>query len=369
MGRIHIENRLAIKTKRDWDRKFNGYLGFCNTFRLPVFPEHNQLEQQFIDFCSNKLFHEPTTKSGTLMNWIYAIRSKSLTCTEPVSVSKIDMPRLAAFMKNNDKINPPGFGTKLIDSTLLNQLLKHLSRNIYDHAVHRTALTLIHNTIRRSNEIIYPINLGSRFYQFKWNNKNLLPSKTDEFCIYYFNRSKTNQTNRVQTAVILCICNTIVGKDKEVCALCELRTLYHWRRGNISPADVIFQFRNGQRLTYDKARNMLQVLNQLSGYAPNENTLHGLRAGGGHDASLKGHSIPNIMKQAGWKNPHTVIRYKNKRTVHQVVMEMQQEQKTTRNNRLHINGNQLLKNQPYQDINWFLKKRKRKSKRRRKKKE
>ena len=342
--------------------KFVYYKQFCARFNLVIFPQsHYTLEEQLIAFCTEKLYNKPS-RSGTLMQTIYAIRSASLSMNnKPIFVTEQDMPRLHAFMRNNDKINPPGEGTKLIDADILNKLLQHLSKRIHDECIFRVVYTMMHNTMRRPEEIEYPKEMGLRYHQLRWRNNHLLPLPSDDFCIYHFYYSKKNVTRQHQTAIIFCICNTITGRNREICALCELKRLYSWRT-NINPNGLIFEFRNKSLFNYTKARNMLQKLNQLCGWKANEYTLKGFRAGGSFDAGLRGISLKNIMRQSGWKNPETILRYQKKRTINHIRVEIQQEQKTTRINNSYTNKNNSWKNGSHTNMNPFFVKRRKKRK-------
>ena len=318
-----IDERLEASTAKNWTGLSNQYKCFCANYGLPeLYADNNIMQKQLMRYAAFKI-QADDSMAGTLRQHMYAIRSESLTAqTGTISITSKSMPRLHAIYKARKKQKPPDVGKELITEEILIKYFDFLNKRNFNDTVFRAAFAILHNSMRRPDEIEYESNKGIDHGQLEWESGSHVPNPSDKHCTFFFTKSKMNTDKRRQFAILTCICNV-----SAICALCELKNLCTYKR-KIKPHYKVFRFRDGSCINYDIIRNTLGDLNILNGWLRNRFTPHGFRGGGTHDAGMRGISKTNIKTQADWKSDKTLNRYLTKRTHSQVLRSIELEQKT-----------------------------------------
>ncbi len=189
-----------------------------------------------------------------------------------------------------------------------------LDPNIYDNVIHRSALSICHNGIRRSSEP-----LSEQFGGLKVENIVFIGgpdeytpaplNDMDASAILVFLFSKRNKLGETQAVPLLHLC-----KLGLVCAYCQLLQLWLWRKDNglWKPEHPVFWMKDKSVLNYNKLNYKFKKCGIAIGYTADQIKLHGLRSGGNIDLKLLGVNPNTRQIIAGWKDPKTRLKYERK---------------------------------------------------------
>ena len=242
---------------------------------------------------------EPVT-AATLKSQLSAIKARLLNrgCRNLVEYSRYTMPRTSALLSAISRREIPSY-KKPLTGFELRRIIAALPTTTYDSVVFAWMVAFAHNTIRRPSEVMPTMDRELVAGDIKWSNGSFRPKLTppyDATASYQFNRSKTNQTGRLQTALMWCRCAS------SVCALCRLRNLYRRCPWEITPKTPLLLLVTGKVLDYRAAMRVLKALCIRVGLNPNDYGLHSCRRGGFQDAVDEGCTDVLINMQAHWKN-------------------------------------------------------------------
>ena len=237
--------KLGARTKNFWIR-FNSIYNFS-----PLKVDEQKL-RRYLSW--RNLENEPTggIRKETARGHIYAIRNVLMQNNMVIDVKKGSMPLLHAQWNGYGKIKLASDGAKPINNNVIISIYSLLNDEKYDDCVWRAISAFAHNAIKRPKEYTTQTLVLS---QLQWNGIDWKMPKIAKFCIFNFNKSKTNATKRNEWAILICLCG-----DKRVCALHEVHRICIVRKG-LQSTDPIFTFPNGKTLTYDMVKKQNQIFN------------------------------------------------------------------------------------------------------------
>ena len=212
--------------------------------------------------------------------------------------NQYSMPRTSALLAAIARHEKPGYKRPLTGAQL-RRMFACLPTSTYDALVFSWVVALIHNTMRRVDEVMPTLTRALVAGDITWSNGTFRPRLEppyDATASYAFRHSKRNQQGLLQTAFMWCRC------AHTVCALCRLRELYRRCPWEITPRTPLLLLVTGKVLDYAATMKVLKELCRRCGYNPNDYGTHSLRRGGLHDAQDEGQSDALINSQAYWRN-------------------------------------------------------------------
>ncbi len=303
------EKRLEASTIKLWTGHKLQWKDFCELYGFDPFI----WTQERLQLYAAYKFKVDDLAAETVRNHTYAIRDLALSSFNiPLRVDCKAMPFLHGMYKGRNIEKPPGTGSRLITSDIIKLWFDDvLHPDCYDNQVHRTAMTMAHNTLRRSDEILRENMDGLKIGNIIFENGSHIPQPSDKSAIFVFNFSKTNKYGRLQSAPLFHLC-----KFGEVCCLCELNRLYNWRNKIWDIDQRLFLFKNKSFLTYPRFNNKIKECCSEVGMDPTQYSSHGYRGGGNYNAKVRGVSQSNRMHIAGWDSIKTMLKYEKKMEPH-----------------------------------------------------
>ena len=281
-------------------------------------------ERRWFEFCSDagynwRLWNETTTYQYVCWRRTTGVNSRT---GEPIKAKSIGsefsgikaclinrglanlreynqytMPRTSALLSSIARWEVTGYKRALTGKQL--RRIFALLPDDYDSLVIKWAWSVIHNTIRRVDEIMPSLTREMVAGDITWTNGSFRPyldKPYDASASYAFTRSKTNKFGQLQTAFMWCRCSTTV------CALCMLRQLYRRCPWQITPRTPLLLLTTGKVFGYAASMRLLKSLCVRCGLNPNDYGMHSFRRGGLHDAQDEGLGDSLINSQAFWMN-------------------------------------------------------------------
>lgn len=185
----------------------------------------------------------------------------------------------------------------------LRRMFLLLSPQKHDCRVLRAIMAVMHNSLRRANEMFPVITEGITPRDITWSggdHEPRLEPPLDTMASYNFYKSKTNKTGEDQSALLWCRC-----PEGGICGLCELRRLYAGYNGNgrrMSEDSVLFTLDSGRVVDYEVLLKVVKLLAEKIGLDPKLYGTHSLRRGGLWDMLDLKYEDKLINAQAFWKN-------------------------------------------------------------------
>ena len=299
----YIANRLSEKTRRNWDYAVSHWMSFNNLYGFAPTLAHEHKVCQY----SVYRFKQHNVGAGHIRTEMYGVRDLFLRdLNKKLVITRAAMPRWHAVLDGRKVEAPPGTGSVFVTSMMLTELFKSelLNTGVYNNQIFRFGFALLHNTIRRSDEIIRNCLTKLECQNIVFENGLSRPFAEDKSAIFVFNFSKKNKNGDVQSAPLFHWC-----KHGLICALCELIQLYKWRPNIWNDTDKLLMFEDKSVLTYKTLRNKWIALCKAHNYDHSVHTLHGFRGGGNYDMKNAGVIFCDRMKMGGWSSPESMLLY------------------------------------------------------------
>ena len=299
----YIANRLSEKTRKNWTYACAHWMSFNKIYGFPptIAGEHK--------ICQYSVyrFKQHLVGAGHIRTEMYGVRDLFLRdLKKSLMLTRSAMPRWHAVLDGRKVESPPGTGSVFVTSAMLSELfISHLlDSGVYDNQIIRFALSLLHNTIRRSDELIRNGWTKLECQNIVFENGSSVPFAEDQSAMFIFNFSKKNKYGEVQAAPLFHWC-----KRGLICALCELIKLYKWRPKIWKDTDKLLMFEDKSVLSYKVLRKKWIELCKTNGYDHSVHSLHGLRGGGNYDMKKAGVIGCDRQKMAGWDSPDSMLLY------------------------------------------------------------
>eukprot|EP01083_Nonionella_stella_P189670 701911_1 len=153
----------------------------------------------FRDLCNA---HRNGIGKSVARGYAYAIRNFLMKNDGSLDVTAKAMPRLHGIWSSLEKKKPTK-GAKALNNSIVLDMFKFLNENTYDDCIWRATYAFAHNAVKRPNQYT---TLKPVLSQLTWNGScpGWKVPKVVHFCIFSFNKSKTNTTGKEEWAVLIC---------------------------------------------------------------------------------------------------------------------------------------------------------------------
>ena len=318
----YMFNRLSEKTRKNWGYSVSHWMDWCKLYDLSPTTAN---ERKICRYTAYR-FRQHDIGSSHARSEMYGVRDLFLRDLDQyLNLTQVAMPRWHAMLKGRDVEKPPGKDASVfVTSEILSEMFDSpaLVKSDYDNQVFRLCFALLHNTVRRSDELMRSCltKLECQNIVFDNNPSITHPTAGVQSAIFLFHFSKKNKTGKLQSAPLYHWC-----KKGYICAMCELLALWRWRPHLWKATSPLLQFKNKAMISYPALRKKWIDLCKLCGYDHSIYKLHGFRGGGNFDLKKLGVADTDRCKMAGWSSERSMFVYDLKmqpQQLHESVAQM-----------------------------------------------